>query len=239
MYEAAIVVWAARVGDELVSMSTEAKVDSFIAHMDAVSKEKEFTRFWWHNFMSTYGLLYMILREAIHRADALDIEVVVRKAVPLFAFTYKFKYAQLHLYNLTNMLIRPYCVQALARFNRIVNLTGKRNQNAVNDKLIEDLQGGNGGVKSMLKPGSSDKRYKIISLVVLQLKAAVTQYHEEVDQQRAKAKIPKMVQDKESLKDHFVAMGMFGMDGQPLPLTNLFSNRLSTQNKVHEWYMNI
>lgn len=92
----------------------------------------------------------------------------------------------------------------------------------------------------MLKPGSSDKRYQIISLVVLQLKAAVVQYHEEVEQQRAKAKIPKMVQEKESLKDHFVAMGMFRLDGQPLPLTNLFSNRLSTQNKVvHERYLNI
>lgn len=89
MYEAAIVVWVAREGDGLESMPTEAKVDSFIAHMDAVSKEKEFTRFWWHNFMSTYGLLYMILREAIHRADALDIEVVVRKAVPLFTFTHQ------------------------------------------------------------------------------------------------------------------------------------------------------
>jgi len=171
-------------------------------------------------------LLYEVGREAIRRSDCAAMELVVRKSVSLFVFTHKHKYTLLNIYCIANQLTRPYRAVEQSRYNRTVNLTGKKNQNAAVDKLIEDLQGGNGGVKSMVRAGSTDQRYKDISLCVLRFKEAIDEYHVQVKHARSIAKKQNTDREKARLIEAFIDLGMFKLDGKALPLADHFSTKL-------------
>eukprot|EP00959_Pyramimonas_sp_CCMP1952_P394201 8259836-Pyramimonas_sp.AAC.1 len=223
MWEAALREWAQR--SEVAKSSTAPpieKVQDFLSYMARVCEEKPAACFWWDQMMRQWGFYYLALADAIRRGDAVLMESIVRKVIPLFKFTKKLKYVNLGIFMLVDWQIMPPRLLSYFRYNRTNNMSGRMHCSVAMDYKVERL---NDAQKKCCLPGTSARKLIQISGCADFLESTVEAFEGGTQAHRKKkGTAPSTTLDSQRVAELCLRVGLFSDDPSvEAPLMDLFA----------------
>ena len=237
MYRAAIRAWLKNTVVDSTA-SVQELWESFLAYMKTVCEQKEFTRFWWEQFLSKYAMEFFMFREAVRTSDAHAIEVVARQALALFKFTHKHKYVGLTANQLIDILTSSKQFVECLRCNRMVSMNGNIHHNQGTDKKVED---DNGWCKCMTDADCSNEWLETMTAIRGPLKGAHCKVRIALGIGNRKHFDPKMKTDIHMIDAESTQSTMFENDGKPMLLCDQFSKDVDRETSIPaaEKYLNV